>query len=154
MNRRRILTGGLLAGLVYCLGGITLTGLILPEELAAAAERFGVSPLGVAAFATHVSLRLLLGFLTVWLYAAVRPRLGGGPASAQIVALVVWLFSYPVLLGLAAQIGYLPAAVLWKVALWGFVETSVATHAGAFTYMEAETDLPGLSPDSPMTASF
>ena len=152
MNRRRILTGGLLAGLVYLLGGFTLAGLILPDELAAAAARFGVSEPGLATFATNVALRLLFGFITVWLYAALRPRLGAGPGTAQLVALVVWLLSYPVVLGLAAQIGYLPAAVLWKVAGWGFVETSVAAQAGAFAYVEVEGDVSWLSPDPPASS--
>jgi len=154
MNRGRIVTGGLLAGLVYCLGGITLASLILADDLARAAAAFGVPPLSPGGFATHLSLRMLFGILTVWLYASVRPRLGGGPATAQVVALVVWLLSYPLVLGLAAQIGYLPAGALWKVAAWGLVETSVAAQAGAFTYMEAETDLPGLSSGPADTSSF
>lgn len=154
MNRGRIVTGGLLAGLIYCLGGFTLASLILADELARAAAGFGVPELGVGGFASHIALRLLFGFLTVWLYAAIRPRFGGSPATAQLVALVVWLLSYPLVLGLAAQIGYLAADALWKVAVWGLVETSVAAQAGAFTYMEAETDLPGLSPEPPSTASF
>ena len=154
MNRSRIITGGLLAGLVYCLGGFTLGSLILVDELAEAAARFDVPELGAGGFATHIALRLLFGFLTVWLYAAVRPRLGAGPATGQVVAIVIWLLSYPLVIGLAAQIGYLPDAALWKVALWGLVETSVATHAGAFTYMEADTDLPTLSADPSDPASF
>ena len=79
----------------------------------------------------------LTGFLTVWVYAAIRPRFGAGPATAVRAALAVWTaapllttihmiydgFGFPASLLLTLAVGLLPVFVL-------------ATLLGAWLYRE------------------
>ena len=84
INAGRVLLGGLLAGTVCTLSGMAVGLLVLHEEARAFMEEMK-SPLSAGSmFAQHVLIRMALGFLGVWLYAAIRPRFGHGPRTAVI----------------------------------------------------------------------
>ena len=44
-----------------------------------------------AVYALSRIVLLSVGILTIWLYAAIRPRYGPGPKTAAVAALAVWL---------------------------------------------------------------
>ena len=50
--------------------------------------------LGGSAIGGFVFFAFLLGIVTVWLYAAIRPRFGAGAKTAVIAGLFVWFFAY------------------------------------------------------------
>lgn len=136
MNWKRIVAGGLLAGLVLNVGEFvieplmgsqmenffTRLGLPIPGESA-------MVVLGVAAFA--------LGIVAVWLYAAIRPRYGAGPRTAVVAGLAVWALSclFPNLALYA--FGLIGGGLFWIWTLWPLVASVAATLAGAWVYRES-----------------
>ena len=92
-----MLTGGLLAGVVIIVLNV-VAQLVLSERVQRemnawmpnAAEHMQA---GGAAAAAGIVMKLVIGVILVWLYAAARPRLGPGPKSASFIALTVWLLA-------------------------------------------------------------
>ena len=90
MNTGRVIQGGLLAGLVINVICMVNNGVILSGKLMQAQQhghflqqpRFAFMP-------AWVLVMFLVGIGLVWLYAAVRPRLGPGPGTALAVGIVV-----------------------------------------------------------------
>ena len=93
MNTAGVIKGGLLAGLVINIGEFVLNGVLVADNWAGALEVLGGSQTGLD-LATYVVFGFLIGIAGVWIYAAVRPRLGSGPITALKVGLVVWFFAY------------------------------------------------------------
>ncbi len=137
INEKRVVLGGLLAGLVINLiQGVQ--GFVTMADWQVALQSKG---LPIAADLLTMVLYLVLGFLigivAVWLYAAVRPRLGPGPATAVKVAVAVWLLWYLPATAGYASFGIFPARLLVVTATGGLVNIVLATLAGAWLYREA-----------------
>jgi hypothetical protein len=97
MNVRRVILGGLAAGVVANLIGFFGFGLLLGPRMRA--EAIAVAPalqsrsMGGYALATNIIAQFVTGLLLVWLYAALLPRFGAGLRTAVYAALVVGLCS-------------------------------------------------------------
>ncbi len=97
INAKRVLIPGLAAGVVlnvidfasnmFLLGGRTQNDLLAVNPILWDALN---RPSLIAVF---VGIDFVLGFLLVWLYAAIRPRFGPGPATAIRAGLFAWLLS-------------------------------------------------------------
>jgi hypothetical protein len=86
----------------------------------------------------YVVFHLIAAILAVWLYSAIRPRLGAGPKTALIAGLFVWFF-YGLSFGLnAGAMGLIPTKVLVADSLTTLVQYVVATLAGAWIYKEEQ----------------
>lgn len=136
INMGRVIVGGLLAGLVINLGEFVLNGYILEKDWESAMRSLGKEPIGMQAVAVFLALGFLLGITAVWIYAAVRPRLGAGPKTAICIGLIVW-----VLTSLFTTLGQLPTGIfptrlLIIPLVWGLVELPLGTVAGAWLYKE------------------
>ena len=137
-----VVLGGLAAGLIINVGESVLNVVLLGDQMNAALARMNLPPAtGTRAIATWVVMGFALGLAMTWLYAAIRPRYGAGPATAVRAALAVYFFSYFYSgVGLAVM-GMFPVRLLAIALLWGLVELLVAGMAGAWVYTEAP--LPG-----------
>ena len=137
MNWKRIVAGGVAAGALIDVveGGLSgaLFGGQFRSELAARGLDLSVGPLGAVFF---TAWGFVLGFVSVWLYAAVRPRLGPGPRTAVLVALAIWLVSGVLphlrdatlgILSLSLSLKFIALQLAWQIA---------ATLLGAFIYRE------------------
>jgi hypothetical protein len=79
---------------------------------------------------------LIKGLAAVWIYAAIRPRLGAGAKTAIIAGIVAWLLAIP-----APLIGLLPMkffdgsfVAMWAV--YGIVPMIVGALLGCWVYKE------------------
>ncbi|MEO8258087.1 MAG: hypothetical protein ABI868_12145 [Acidobacteriota bacterium] len=136
INLGRVLLGGLLAGVVGNIGETILNVAVAGTAMESALAARNLPPVAGPAIGGFVVITFLVGILTVWLYAAIRPRFGPGPGTAVIAALVVWFFAYlhqSVAMGL---MGFLPASVTVLGTVWGLVEIVAAALAGAWVYKE------------------
>ena len=139
INTGKVITGGLVAGVVLNVLDFLNNYLIVGEDFRANATRLGLdpavaeSPTGIA---TWVVIDFLMGILVVWTYAAIRPRFGPGPKTAIFAGLVPWLGISLVLFGLS-QGGLIPTVLWLKMAVITLVITSVGAVAGARMYQEA-----------------
>lgn len=81
-------------------------------------------------------LTLVYGILSMWLYAAIRPRYGPGPKTAACAGLALWL-SITLLATLPASWQLqIPARVVALEVIARLVEIVVATVVGAWAYKE------------------
>jgi hypothetical protein len=127
MNWRSVFSTGLIWALVYSLlGGVAML-LFLGEEFLAELERLGrplafdgqtFMFLGIFGLVFAVTW----GWVSMWLYAAIRPRYGPGPRTAVVAAVAVWL------LAIVAPLSHLAA---FGISSWRFVMLDVPTELGA-----------------------
>jgi hypothetical protein len=91
MNVGRVVLGGIAAGVVINIWEGIMRGVVFQERgaeiMAALGKPAAISAKQVIAFNVW---GFVVGILTVWLYAAIRPRLGAGPKTAIVAGLFVW----------------------------------------------------------------
>ncbi len=137
INIGRVIVGGLVAGLFINVAESLLNLVMIADRMELVYRELNLPQPSGATIALFIVLGFLLGTLTVWLYAAIRPRFGPGPKTAILTALFVWLFAYlwPALGD--ALLGILDADLLVFVCVWGLFEILAASVAGAWFYKEA-----------------
>ena len=138
INTGKVITGGLVAGLVYNVFDMISGLLILVEDFRANAERLGLDPAAMesaAGMTTWVVIDFLLGLLVVWTYAAIRPRFGPGPRTAAYAGLVLYLAVTLILFGLT-QGGMMTMALFVKMSIISIFTTVIGAMAGAWVYNE------------------
>ncbi len=92
MNAKRVVIGGIAAGVAIFVVDALTNGLILMERYKLL-QKGGVyyEKPRLAFFPVWLLLMLGIGLGLAWLYAAVRPRLGPGPRTAALLGLVMGL---------------------------------------------------------------
>jgi hypothetical protein len=133
---RRVILGGLLAGLVINIGETILNVLVLAQAMEETLRARNLPALGPSSIGGFVFFAFVLGIVTVWLYAAIRPRFGPGPKTAIIAGLLVWYFAYFYRTSAMILMGFYPAKVATVGIIWGLVEIVLASAAGAWLYAE------------------
>ena len=136
INIGRVVSGGLVAGLVMNIGEFILNEPLLGADLAVALEARNLPDIGGGAIAVFVTMTFVFGIILVWLYAAVRPRLGPGPKTAIIIGVVIWFLAYFGPLVSMSVMGMLPGRLAVIGSVWGLVEVPLAALAGAWMYHE------------------
>ena len=82
INLKGVIIGGLVAGVVLNIVDYILFGVLLKNDMAAAMQALNKPPMADSVIPWFVFLDFLYGIFLVWLYAAIRPRFGAGPATA------------------------------------------------------------------------
>jgi hypothetical protein len=90
INMMKVLVGGLIAGVVLNIIDSVLFGVVLKDQMAAAMASINRPPMTNAQIPWFVFLDFVGGIYLVWLYAAIRPRYGAGPATAAKAGLAGW----------------------------------------------------------------
>jgi len=137
INLGRVILGGIVAGIVIDLFEGILNGVVLTNQWAGVMTGLGKSAtMSIKQIIAFNVWGLVAGILMIWLYAAMRPRMGVGPKTAVCAGLVVWASAY--LLGSAAPVflHLFPVGLILTGLAVGFVETMVAGVAGAYFYKE------------------
>ncbi len=133
----RVILGGLLAGLIINLSEMVLGLAVMAESWELALRELGMAQPGGGTIAVYLVVGFLLGIITVWIYAAMRPRFGPGPKTAVLAGLVVWLLAYAWRLLDIGLTGLFDPGLLVLPAAWGLVEVVIAALAGGWLYREA-----------------
>src|SRR5215475_237867 len=94
MNLGRVILGGLVAGLVINISEGFFNTVVIGAQMDALLKTRNMPALVNSSIATFVVLGFLLGIVTIWLYAAIRPRYGAGPGAAIMAALIVFFLAY------------------------------------------------------------
>src|ERR1051325_3019393 len=90
INMMKVLVGGLIAGVVLNVVDSVLFGVVLKDQMAAAMASINRPAMTNAQIPWFVFLDFVGGIFLVWLYAAMRPRFGAGPATAVKAGLAAW----------------------------------------------------------------
>src|SRR5512146_1775483 len=91
INWKRVLGGGLAAGLLYDIFEMTLAPLLVGHQYEAELNAIRHTPPSAAGYAFFITWGFVIGIVSVCLYAAVRPRFGPGPRTAARVAIALWV---------------------------------------------------------------
>lgn len=142
LNWKRLILGGLLAGLVINVSEWLVNGVIFGADWVTVMRNLGISP----TFTVKQMVALnLWGFLTgitmMWLYASFRPRYGAGPRTAIIAGAGMWLMNYALGGAFPVIVHIFPRPLSAIVLLIGLVEAVVASLIGASIYQEESQPL-------------
>jgi hypothetical protein len=146
INLGRVVLGGIVAGIVINIFEGILNGVVLADQWAAVMTGLGKSPaMSIKQIVAFNVWGFATGILILWVYAAMRPRLGAGPRTAVCAGLVVWATAYA--LGGAAPVflHLIPVSLMAIALAVGLVETMVAGVAGAYFYKESAVEIPKAS---------
>lgn len=139
INMARVVIGGIVAGLVIDVSEFILNMMVLGTDLNAAMARLNLPPVGGQAIAVFVVLGFVLGIVTVWLYAAIRPRYGPGPKTALCAGAAVWFFAYFYSAMGMLVMGMFSTRLITISLVWGLAEILIASVVGAALYKEQAT---------------
>jgi hypothetical protein len=131
-----VVKGGLAAALIMNISQTILNVPVAGAQMEAELAAHNLPAVGGPAIAVFVLETSVLGLITVWLYAAIRPRFGPGPKTAIIAGVVVWALTY---LYSAIAFGVLGVNSMGIVVLgvvWGLVEMIFASAVGGYLYSE------------------
>jgi hypothetical protein len=141
INLKRVLFGGLAAGVVIIIINFIVFMYVLGDRMKSDVNAF-VPGLGDAMMGgsplPDILMNLVVGFLLVWTYAAIRPRFGPGPNTAIYAAVLFWM------LGAINTSGYLVMGMFsrglwWTFAIIWLVTLIIAAIVGASVYKEEGT---------------
>jgi len=135
INWGRVLLGGIVAGLVMDVIEYVFHTYVIADQENKAMAALNAHLMN-GAIPVFLALGIVTGIVTIWLYAAARPRYGGSAGTAVIIAIAVWILGYAIPdLGVAFQ-GLFPMRLMCVELVVGLVEAIVATVAGAALYKE------------------
>jgi hypothetical protein len=136
VNTKRILSGGLLAGLVIFVFDYLLNHVVLGSawhELYVSGYLQKVKPYTVPSAAL---LDLGVGFILMWLYALARPRLGPGPKTAIVMGSLGW-FLFFVPRAFDQWMWYqVPSQIPAVYLIGGLLDCWIATYLAGWQYIE------------------
>ena len=139
MNTKKVLLGGIVAGVVMNVIDYLANGVILADRMRAESEAFkpGLADqmMGPSTIATYIIMDFVLGIALIWTYAAIRPRFGPGVKTAVYAALLFWILAGLFLSGYM-NMGMMSSGLWWTFAFFGLVNFALSAIAGAKFYTE------------------
>ena len=134
---RRVVVGGLIAGLVVNLGELAVNVWVFGNTWTQVFARMGVA-LDVPALVLWGSGSFVLGIVGVWIYAAAGARYGPGPGTAMRAGVAVWAvaFLFPTAGFLGMRI--MPRWLLGIDLVAGLIEVCLGVYVGAWLYREGD----------------
>lgn len=141
MNTRKVVVGGLIGGVVLNIIDYVSNVLIFGNQMRADANAFKpglgdqLASMESSQVITYVITDFVIGLLLVFMYAAVRPRLGAGPGTAVTVAFVFWIFGTLVALGYKIM-GVMSSGLWWQFGMVWLVALVLTALVGAKIYSE------------------
>ena len=137
MNIRRLILGGLVAGVVFNLVDYLVDVVILGSQWSE-----GFQALGHNGFSTNQLIGsgvtgLVGGTVAVWIYVGIRPRFGPGPKTAVYAGLAVWIVGIFLPNIIFMRIfGLFPTHLTLMTTFGALAETLPGVVAGAAIYKE------------------
>jgi hypothetical protein len=138
INTGRVISGGLLAGLVANVCDTTWGMTVMQADMADMARRLGMDPgamMSMSIALPWILVDFILGLVVVWTYASMRPRFGPGPKTALLAAMVSYVSSTAVVFGFA-NMGMMSSGAFMRGSLTAVVTFGLAGLAGGWLYKE------------------
>jgi hypothetical protein len=139
LNSSRVILGGLAAGLVMNIIDAITNGFLLGARWKVETDALNpglIAKAGGSGTLGWVIVDFILGILTVWVYAAIRPRLGPGPQTALTAAFGIWLAAHAAYASYAFM-GYYSWSLVGVSAAGGLVAALAGGYVGARLYTES-----------------
>ena len=140
INHSRVILGGVVAGIISASLWLFFNIVLLGQQWADTSKSLNPSGRNAAgpviALGSLYLMYILGSILTIWMYAAVPPRLGSGIRIALLVSAFVWTFGYVFPNWGWSLSGIFSRRLLLYNTLAGFILIAVGTIAGAALYKE------------------
>jgi hypothetical protein len=137
INLGRLILGGIVAGIVGDILGYLVDGVMLAPRWTSAMQQLGRTEFSTNQWLMFNVIGLAAGILTVWLYAAIRPRYGAGPKTAVYAGLATWAIGSLLPNAALFTAGLLPRGLTVFTTGGAIFESVIAALAGAALYQEA-----------------
>ncbi|MHB1937779.1 MAG: hypothetical protein ACYCOR_14490 [Acidobacteriaceae bacterium] len=137
INIGRVILGGIVAGIVLDVLGYLVDGVLLAPRWADGMKALGHANFSSSAVIGFNVLGIVTGIVTIWIYAAIRPRFGAGVKTAICAGLAVWVVG-----ALVPNASFMCVSGLFSHHLMAYttlgavVELVVSAIAGAALYKE------------------
>ena len=142
MNTKKVLIGGIVAGVVMNLIDFVTGAFILGERMKAESDAFkpGLADqmMGPSTMVSYIVMDFVLGIALVWTYAAIRPRFGPGIKTASYAAILFWILGGIFLSGYL-HMGMMSTGLWAMFAVFALVNFLLSAWAGAKFYSEDST---------------
>jgi len=140
INYGRVILGGVIGGIVAGFLDWFLNGVLMGQLWTDAMNSLNRPNAFSATFLVCLFLVYSIGgILMIWMYAAMRPRFGGGVRTAVYAGLVVWAFSGLLPNVMNAVTGLYTRRLMLYSTLAGVVELVAGAMVGAALYKEQES---------------
>jgi hypothetical protein len=136
INLQKVLVGGLIAGVVLNVVDFLVFNVLMKAQMTAMMAALGKAPPAGSQIAWFVVLDFVAGVFLVWLYAAVRPRMGAGPATAAKAGVAAWFIGNALVTAFMWPMAIMPHSFMLSTTLIALVEWPVAAVIGAKFYTE------------------
>jgi hypothetical protein len=130
-NLPRVLSGGVVAGLVINAIEYLVHRILLDAQWTAAFAALGKTPTG---WATFIPANFLIGVISIWVYARMSPNYGNGPKTAVRAALAVWVVFWAIPEMALQPLNLFPVSLLFIVIAVGLLDSIPAVLLGAWIY--------------------
>jgi hypothetical protein len=137
INLGRVILGGLVAGVIIDVFEFVLNGILLADQWAGVMAAINRPPLTMHDIVIFNMMGLIIGFVAVWTYAAIRPRFGAGVMTGVYAGLLTWVTAYLLANVTPVVMGVFSLHMASVLVIFGLVEIVVATVVGAWLYKEA-----------------
>ena len=138
INIGGVLKGGLAAAVLMNISQYILNLPVAGAQMAAELAARNLPPaVGAGQIAVFAVSTTVLGFITIFVYAAIRPRLGPGPMTAMAAGLMMWAASYLYAAILGGTIGLYSMGLVLTIIIWSAVEMLIASAVGGYFYNES-----------------
>ena len=138
INTGKVITGGLLAGLVFNVFDMLFNFTVLANDMTEMASRLHLDPAVATDFSKAIPFIVadfVIGLLVVWNYAAMRPRFGPGATTAILAGLVPYLAITAVMYGFTS-IGVFTVSMFVKSSCLAIITMAAGSLAGGWAYTE------------------
>ncbi len=138
INVVRLIIGGIVAGIALNLIDFLVDGMLLTKMWNGQLATWGRGPFTGGQIGMFMGFGIVIGIVTIWIYAGIRPRFGPGVKTAIYAGIVSWILS-----------ALLPNfALMWAThffsghltsytTLGAFFEIVIGAICGASVYREA-----------------
>jgi hypothetical protein len=139
INLGRVILGGIVAGIAVDLLDYLVDGMMLAPMWNGQLATWGRPPFSGSQIAWYMIFGLIIGLVTIWIYAGIRPRFGPGVKTAIYTGIAVWIVStlipnFALMYVPRFFSGHLTA----YTSLGGLFEIVIAAICGASVYKEKE----------------
>jgi hypothetical protein len=137
INVVRVILGGIVAGIALNLIDFWVDGVLLAKMWTAQLATWGMGPFNDVQWCVFAGFAMVIGLVTIWIYAGIRPRFGPGVKTAIYAGVVVWLIS--TLLpnfALLWATHFFNGHLISYTSLGGFFEIVIGAICGAAVYKE------------------
>jgi len=138
INVGRLILGGIVAGIVVDIVDYPIDGVLLAPMWNNQLSTWGRAPFSGTQMAWFMGLGLIIGIVSVCLYAGFRPRFGPGVKTAIYAGFAAWILSTAVPnVALMWVTHFFSGHLTLYTSLGALVEIVIGTICGAALYKEA-----------------